>query len=99
LPSTMSTMQMPFGQYPSILRAVTEVYTWLTAQGYRPLLNEMDNKMSHDVEALIPAEQLKLQYTPPDMHRTNPAKRAVHTWKNHFTAGIARLPPLFPLAH
>jgi hypothetical protein len=33
------------------------------------------------------------------MHRTNPAKRTVHTWKNHFTAGIAGLPLLFPLAN
>jgi hypothetical protein len=33
------------------------------------------------------------------MHRTNPAKYLVRTWKNHFTAGLAGLPPLFPLAH
>ena len=95
----MSTMQMPFGQYPSILRAVTEVYAWLTAREYWPLLHKMDNEMSHDVKAFIPAEQLKLQYTPPDMHCTNPAKHAVRTWKNHFTAGIAGLPPSFSLAH
>jgi hypothetical protein len=92
-------MQMPFGQYPSILRVVTEVYTWLTAQGYWPLLQKMDNKISHDVEAFIPAEQLKLQCTPPDMHCTNPAKHMVHTWKNHFMVGITGLQPLFPLAH
>jgi hypothetical protein len=33
------------------------------------------------------------------MHHTNPAKRMVRTWKNHFRAGIAGLPPSFPLAH
>jgi hypothetical protein len=33
------------------------------------------------------------------MHCTNPAKRAVCTWKDHFMAGIAGLPLLFPLAH
>jgi hypothetical protein len=33
------------------------------------------------------------------MHRTNPAKRAVQTWMNHFTVGLAKLPPSFPLAH
>jgi hypothetical protein len=33
------------------------------------------------------------------MHHTNPAKRAVRTWKNHFMAGLSGLPPSFPLAN
>jgi hypothetical protein len=33
------------------------------------------------------------------MHRTNPVERAVRTWKNHFTAGIAGIPPSFPIAN
>jgi hypothetical protein len=82
-----------------LLWAVTEVYAWLTAWGYRLILHKMDNETSHDIKAFIALEQVKLQYCPPDMHRTNPAKRAVRTWKNHFTAGIARLPPPFPLAN
>ncbi len=72
-----------------LLQANTEVYTWLTTRGYRPLLHKLDNKTSHEVEAFIVVEQAKIQYTPPDMHRTNPAKRAVRTWKKHFMAGIA----------
>jgi hypothetical protein len=82
-----------------LLWAVTEVYAWLTVQGYWPILHKKDNETSHDVKAFIPSEQVKLQYCPPDMQCTNPAKRAVCTWKNHFTAGLAGLPPLFPLAH
>ncbi len=82
-----------------LLRAITEVYAWLTARGYRPILHKMDNKASHDVKAFIAPEQVKLQYCPPDMHHTNPAKCAGCTWKNHFTAGLAGLPPSFPLAH
>jgi hypothetical protein len=81
------------------LRAYTEVYAWLTARGYRPLLHKLDNETSRDVEAFVAAEQVKIQYTPPDMHRTNPAERAVRTWKNHFTAGIAGIPPSFPIAN
>jgi hypothetical protein len=33
------------------------------------------------------------------MHCTNPAKRAVRTWKNHFTAGIAGILSSFPIAN
>jgi hypothetical protein len=59
----------------------------------------MDNETSHDIESFIASGQVKLQYCPPNMHCTNPAKHAVRTWKNHFPVGIARLSPLFPLAH
>jgi hypothetical protein len=82
-----------------LLRAVTKVYSWLTARGYQPILHKMNNEKSHDVKAFIASEQVKLQYCPPDMHRTNPSKCAVHMWKNHFTAGLAGLPPSFTLAH
>ncbi len=82
-----------------LLCAYTEVYAWLTARGYRPLLHKLDNETSRDVKAFVAAEQVKIQYTPPDMHRTNPAERAVRTWKNHFTAGIVGIPPSFPIAN
>jgi hypothetical protein len=82
-----------------LLWAVAEVYAWLTAQGYWPLRHKMDNETSHDFKTFIALEQVKLQYTPPNMHHTNPAKRAVRMWMNHFTVGIAGLPPLSPLAH
>ena len=82
-----------------LLRAYTKVYAWLTGRGYRPLLHKLDNETSRDIEALVAAKQVKIQYTPPDMHRTNPAERAVRTWKNHFTAGIAGIPPSFPIAN
>jgi hypothetical protein len=81
-----------------LLQAITEVYAWLTAQGYRPILHKIDNKTSHDIKAFIPSEQVKLQYCPLNMHRTNPAKRTVRMWKNHFMAGLAGLPP-FPQAY
>jgi hypothetical protein len=82
-----------------LLRAVTEVYAWLTARGYWPILHKMDYETSHDVKKLIALEQVKLQYCPPNMHRTNPVKCVICMWKNHFTAGLAGLPQLFPLAH
>ncbi len=75
------------------------MYVWLTARGYHPLLHKLDNKTSCDVKAFIAVEQVKIQYTPPDMHCTNPAERAVWTWKNHFVAGIAGIPPSFPIAN
>ncbi len=82
-----------------LLRAYNEVYEWLSMRGFKPLLHKMDNKTSHDIEKIIQGQQTRLQYTPPDMHRTNPAERAIRTWKKHFIAGIAGLPKTFPNAN
>jgi len=68
-------------------------------RGFKPLLRKMDNETSHDVENVIKLQQTRLQYTPPDIHRTNPAERAIRTWKNQFFAGITGLPKSFPIAN
>ena len=62
-----------------LLRAYEIMYTYLISKGYKPLLHKLDNETSKDVEDVIHAQNTKLQYTPPDMHRTNPAKRAIRT--------------------
>jgi hypothetical protein len=54
-----------------LLRAYKEVYTWLTAHGYRPLLHKLDNKTSQDFKAFIVVAQVKIQYTPPDIDDLN----------------------------
>jgi hypothetical protein len=82
-----------------LLRAYQLAYEYLTCRGFKPLLHKMDNETSKDVEDFIKSQQMTLQYTPPDIHRTNSAKRAIRTWKNHFTAGIASLPKSFPVAN
>jgi hypothetical protein len=41
-----------------LLPAVTEVYAWLTAWGFWPLLHKMKKETSHDVKAFIALEQV-----------------------------------------
>jgi hypothetical protein len=82
-----------------LLRTYHKVYEWLSVWGFKPLLHKMDNDTSHEVEQFIQGQQTRPQYTPLDMHRTNPAERAIRTWKNHFLAGIAGLPQSFPIAN
>jgi hypothetical protein len=82
-----------------LLRAYKITYKYLTQRGYKLLLHKMDNKTSNAVEAFIQSQHTTLQYTPPNIHRTNSAERAIRTWKNHFTAGLASLPVTFPIAN
>jgi hypothetical protein len=82
-----------------LLRAYTEVYNWLATRGFLPCLHKLDNKTSHNAKAFIQAKQVKIQYTPPNMHCTNLAERAVRTWRNHFLSGMTGIPPSFPIAN
>ena len=82
-----------------LFRAYQEVYPWLMARGFKPLLHKLGNETSCNVEDFVTTKQTCIQYTPPDIHRTNPVEHAIRTWKNHFLAGIAGLPKSFPIAN
>ena len=82
-----------------LLRAYRKIYNWLVLRGFTPQLHKLDNETSHEVEAFIRSQHTHLQYTPPDMHCTNPAERAIRTWKNHFLSEIAGLPKSFPITN
>ena len=60
-----------------LLRAYRETYDWLVLRGFKPQLHKLDNETSQVVEAFVRSQHTHLQYTPPDMHRTNPAERAI----------------------
>jgi hypothetical protein len=82
-----------------LLWAYRLVYAYLTARGFKLQLHKMDNKTSHNVKTFIRKENTRLQYTPPNIHHTNPAEREIYTWKNHSFSGIAGLPKTFPIAN
>ena len=64
-----------------LLEAYQQAYKFCEERGYKSGLHKLDNKTSEAVESFIASQQVTLQHTPPDMHRTNPAERAIQTWK------------------
>ena len=58
----------------------------------------MDNEASSDIKSALTANNYDIQLVPPENHRKNAAERAIQTFKNHFLAGIASLPPDFPMS-
>ena len=59
----------------------------------------MDNETSKDVEDFIASQNTQQQYTPTNLHRTNPAERALQTYKSCVKSTMATLPPTFPIAY
>ena len=64
-----------------------------------PQLHKMDNEMSKDVEDFISIQQIGKQYTPPDMHRKNPADQSIQTYKSCIKSTFASLPPTFLITY
>ena len=64
-----------------LLHAYKEVYSWCESRGFKLQSHKMDNETSKDAEDFIASQQTSEQYTPLDMHRTNPAERALQTYK------------------
>ncbi len=53
----------------------------------------MDNETSLECREYFLSQRLPVTFVPPQIHRTNPAERAVRTGKNHF---ISSTHPDFP---
>jgi len=85
--------------HTELIKAYTNVYNFVCTRGFRPQLHKLDNETSKDVEDFIALNNATHQYTPPDMHRTNPAERAIRTWKNHFVAIQVGTPSTYRLSN
>ncbi len=60
-----------------LLRAYPLVHAYLTARGFKPQIHKMDSKISHDIKTFIHEDNTRLQYTQPDIHRTNLAEQEI----------------------
>ncbi len=69
----------------------------LSLRGLRPQLQRLDNEASRALRQFMATEEVAFQLVPPYEHRRNAAERAIHTFKNHFIAGLCSTDSRFPL--
>jgi len=79
-----------------ILEAYKLVHTHLCAVGHCPQLQCLDNEASQALQDYLTTENVDYQLVPPHVHRRNAAKQAIHTFKNHFIAGLCSTDKDFP---
>jgi hypothetical protein len=79
------------------LAAYDSIMCRLASRGHNIDLQILNNEVSAKFKATI-ADKWKVQCLPilPDVHRCNAAKQTIQTFKPHFLAIIAGLPPTFP---
>jgi hypothetical protein len=80
------------------VRSFGVVFDEMTAKGFKPKLQTMDNEASAALKNYFTEKEMSYQLVPPHCHRTNATERAIRTFKEHFKAGLATIDPDF-LAH
>ena len=73
------------------------MYRYYTLRGFTPTIHRLDNEASESFLAVLDDLQVEYQMTPPNIHRQNPAERAIRTWKDHFMSVLATVDPAFPM--
>ena len=81
----------------SLMAAYADLYDNIKNKGFDPKLHICDNECPQAFKGFLKFREVDLQKAPPYDHRTNPAEKAIDTFKSHFIAGLASLPPDFPL--
>ena len=98
-PNFIKGVTLKIRKTEELLQAYQEVYTFCKNRGFKPKLHKMDNETSKDAEDFIASQNTQQQYTPPNFYRTNPAERALQTYKSCVKSTMASLPPTFPIAY
>ena len=83
----------------SLIDGYPTIYETLTSSGLTPQLHISDNECSTAFKRFLTNHNINLQLVPPYDHRTNPAERAIGTFKDHFISGLASLPPNSPCTY
>jgi hypothetical protein len=68
--------------------AYTSLHKKLVNAVLKPELQVMDNEFSAAFWKYLADEHIALQLVPPHLHQKNAEERAIHTFKNHFVAGL-----------
>jgi hypothetical protein len=79
------------------VKAYDHIHQELTAKGFKPKLQTLDNEASAALKHFFTANDVEYHLVPLHCHHCNAAERAIRTFKEHFVAGLASVDPTFPL--
>ena len=82
---------------PDILKYYTTIHNLLSERGLAPKMHYLDNKCPKVLQKNMTEKDESFQLVPPHLHSRNSAERAIHTFKNHFIAGLASVNKHFPV--
>jgi hypothetical protein len=80
---------LPLKNDDTTIMAFTNILAILSAQGYKPTLNVIDNECSKSVATHHKTNHLDIHLVPPNKHQVNEDKHAIVMLMEHFITGLA----------
>ncbi|CAJ1962020.1 unnamed protein product [Cylindrotheca closterium] len=96
-PNAISAEPLKSRKGSELLRAFQNLTARLTAKGFRPRLQCLDNEASNKMKKHLKLQDIDFQLVPPHNHRRNAAERTIRTFKNHFIAILCSTDTDFPM--
>jgi hypothetical protein len=79
------------------VKAYGIIHQELTAKGFKPKLQTLDNEASTTLKNFFIAQNINYQLVPPHCHRRNSVGRAIRTLKEQYVTGLSSVDPSFPM--
>jgi hypothetical protein len=79
------------------VKAYDHIHQELTAKGFKPKLQTLDNEASAALKHFFTANDVEYKLVPSHCHRCNAAERAIQNFKEHFVTRLSSVDPTFPL--
>ena len=80
-----------------LTKAFSSIYFFLVRHGLTLTVSFLDNEYPPGLAVFMCTENITYQLVAPHNHRSNPAEKAIGTWKDHFIADLSSVSPNFPL--
>jgi hypothetical protein len=79
------------------VKSYEHIHQELTSKGFKPEPQTLDKDASAALNSFFTTNDVEYQLVSPHFHRRNASERAIHTFKEHFVAGLASVHPVLPL--
>ena len=80
-----------------LIRIYSALHTHLSNRGLAPKVQILDNECPDGLKQVMRNAGVAFQFVLPHLHRTNAAKRAIATYKDHLIAVLRSCNPSFPM--
>ena len=75
----------------NILNAQIKLHEYPPDRGFTTRVQILDNECSKTLKRYFQGQEMKFQFVPSNIHRTNAAEIAIPTFKYHFIAGLVNV--------
>ena len=76
-----------------LIQATCVLHTYLSNRGLAPQYQILDNECPRDLKQFLRDSSVNFQLVPTHLQRTNSAKHAIQTYKDHLVAGLSSCDP------